>query len=1122
MDEIESRALRIGGWVVCTGLGMRLGRPVLDTEDPTAVVEGWAVGMIDRRRLAREFDEVADIVAERLIELVEESPYGVWRTLVDADRCLRPSAWRAGLDQANATELFRLVRDTEPGSPARDGVLWASCLAVFALASRLPQPSSPDMVPPRSGSLAAAVAEAMTQGRETFVDVAGPNPAYDSLDERYRRFVADTLDRLEMTGLAWGSAARVPLTEGFVEPTVWATADDSAAPRLLSEAMTDRRRMLILGEPGSGKSTLARWLAVRLVRHTPSGTDAPVPLLVRLAEAAHPPSDPLRMLTDGLVRPADVPAPTDWIRRLLSKDSTLLLIDGVDEVPVQDRAGAWRLIGELADAYPAPRMVVTARPGVVGTVDDRFDTVQLQPMNRADVAEFVRRWHRLAGRYGDASGHEEDLLGTIDASPHLTRLMTSPLMCSLLCAVTARRATALPRTHEVYKAALDMLLERSWSERRAPGVPLARSQQRTLLAQVAYWFLRHRYVEADRKAVVGSIADVLSNMPDVSASAAEVLDTLVDTSGVLRESVPGRIDFVHRTFQEYLAARAVLDQDALPLLVPRAHEAGWGDVLAMAAAQAPLAHCQRLVGDVLHRAEGDDQHRTRLLEVARDCLAERAEARSAPLRSLYERVARLGSGGPSPTRRLVVAVDIERFTARTEPYQLTLMGALHSMLRRAFVRSGVPLESCAVHDRGDGALILVPDTVDVPRLVRGLPSELCAVLRQHNARRSAEGRMRLRMAVSEGHVVTSDVGYVGQAVVVAARLLDSHAARHALRASDGLLVAVLTDDVHGLTQSGTGRFEPCVVHDKSLDGVRAWARVYGSPDDQPPLADLDRAPVPSGTTIGSVALVRDDVDRRAQAVPPQDMAARAAAATPPRDVRSVLASSGITVVAELTRDSDGGSESDASPGSVIGLVVAPGLSSLARRFEAVGAPLLAVQMGPRWRDDCLADLRTVRDAVLVPVLCQGLILSEYQILEARALGADAAELPVAALSPPELSALTERITALGMTPIARVGTVRDCDRAIEAGADVFTISAPVRGALAPPREDIVDLMNELPPTALRIVEGRPGVVDDILYFADAGADAVVADCARLEPLRPWAPLRQMIEAGSDLWSHRSP
>jgi hypothetical protein len=88
----------------------------------------------------------------------------------------------------------------------------------------------------------------------------------------------------------------------------------------------------------------------------------------------------------------------------------------------------------------------------------------------------------------------------------------------------------------------------------------------------------------------------------VNAEPPDVFRDLMERSGLLREPVAGRVDFVHRTFQEYLAAKAAVDHDEIGQLVANAHDDQWREVVVMAAGHAPPDQCAELLRGLLKRA----------------------------------------------------------------------------------------------------------------------------------------------------------------------------------------------------------------------------------------------------------------------------------------------------------------------------------------------------------------------------------------------------------------------------------------------------------------------------------------------------------------------------------------
>ncbi len=81
----------------------------------------------------------------------------------------------------------------------------------------------------------------------------------------------------------------------------------------------------------------------------------------------------------------------------------------------------------------------------------------------------------------------------------------------------------------------------------------------------------------------------------------------------------------------------------------------------------------------------------------------------------------------------------------------------------------------------------------------------------------------------------------------------------------------------------------------------------------------------------------------------------------------------------------------------------------------------------------LADLDAVRARVQIPVLRKDFVVTDYQLFEARAHGADLALLIVAALSQAQLLDLIEVCTGLGLTPLVEVHTPEETERAVATG-----------------------------------------------------------------------------------------
>ncbi|MGW2628413.1 NACHT domain-containing protein [Streptomyces chattanoogensis] len=482
---------------------------------------------------------------------------------------------------------------------------------------------------------------------DTYLEAHPSQRTADATFERgYLDYIARKHSRLTIYGIDLAhSPDRWPLDSAYL--SLGATgrlreivATDSEAPwgdlaprppQRADQALADFDRVLLRGVAGSGKSTLIQWLAVSC---TKDPTDTPLPHLY----GRIPFVLPLRTLTrsgaalptpDHFLSAVGCPVsgaqPDGWAERVLSCGRGLLLVDGLDEIPERERRTARQWLRDLLDAFPDNLWLVTTRPSAVREdwlAADGFDELTLTPMGRAEVAAFIGRWHAAARVDAEdverLDAYEQSLLSAVRTKQDLGRLATNPLMCGLICALHRDRRGYLPHGRkELYDAALGMLLSRRDRERDmgAPtGIELADEPQVQLLQRLAYWLIRNGRTELARERAEMIIAEALPAVPAAASQgdAAAVFRHLLLRSGLLLEPSPGSVHFIHRTFQDYLGARAAVEEGDFGLLTRYAVDAQFEDVIRMAVAHArPRERAEILRGLVAH-GDGIRSQRTRL------------------------------------------------------------------------------------------------------------------------------------------------------------------------------------------------------------------------------------------------------------------------------------------------------------------------------------------------------------------------------------------------------------------------------------------------------------------------------------------------------------------------------
>lgn len=223
--------------------------------------------------------------------------------------------------------------------------------------------------------------------------------------------------------------------------------------------------------------------------------------------------------------------------------------------------------------------------------------------------------------------------------------------------------------------------------------------------------------------------------------------------------------------------------------------------------------------------------------------------------------------------------------------------------------------------------------------------------------------------------------------------------------------------------------------------------------------------------------------------------------TPP-SFRDALAQPGVRVIAEVKRASP--SKGDLAPGM--------DAAAQARAYRDGGAAAISVLTEPDRFKGGLADLQHVA-ALGVPTLRKDFIVDEYQLYEARALGAAAALLIVAALDDHALVDLHQAAAGLGLDVLVEVHDRSELDRALALDAGVIGVNARDLRTFEVDRDAFRSLRPAIPDDVVAVAESGVRGSDDVRRAARDGAGAVLVGESLVTADDPQAAVAALVAAG---------
>ena len=339
--------------------------------------------------------------------------------------------------------------------------------------------------------------------------------------------------------------------------------------------------LLLRGNAGTGKTTVIKHLAYSLSQGAglvPLRGCLPVIILLKdlwpvyknaLRDGAENIS--FEALLPGYLKKAQCPLTMETIAAYLGRDRAFFLLDGLDEVPEENRDHLVDLLHQFQHANRANRFLITGRPhGVEGQAGFCFGKYlrDIEPLGEEKAETFITRWFRAVS--GQAKGladmNAADMISEIRLHEHAALFTGNPLLLTALCVFYMVGGKRIPdQRADLYDRIVANLLYRRFHD---PADREKENKVREYLMELAF-FMQTRNIKSieayDAKELLkahcpGPVGE-RETVSVCKKRIEELFNGIEPVCGLLNRLSSGEIEFAHLSFQEFLAARHMLDRD---------------------------------------------------------------------------------------------------------------------------------------------------------------------------------------------------------------------------------------------------------------------------------------------------------------------------------------------------------------------------------------------------------------------------------------------------------------------------------------------------------------------------------------------------------------------------------
>jgi hypothetical protein len=331
----------------------------------------------------------------------------------------------------------------------------------------------------------------------------------------------------------------------------------------------DAKYLMVFGGPGIGKSTFLRKVGLEALKGNQGNYQHRlIPVFLELKKFKESEIN-IQALIEKEFEICGFPDVQKNVSKKLAEGKLLILLDGLDEVPTENRENVIGKIQDFVDQHKQNRFILSCRTAARTTNLNRFINIEVAEFDDQQIQDFIGHWFSLeADKEAETAKNCWELL-TQSEYEAAKSLAHTPLLLTFLC-LTYRRTLSFPTNRSsLYERALRIFLE-EWSaekqltsHRNLVYEGLNIDLEEGLLSEIAYLNFVEDHLFLEKRELVKQIKIHLQqnlNAPQ-TLDGEKVLKTIELEQGILVEQASDVYSFSHLTLQEYLTARYIVEND---------------------------------------------------------------------------------------------------------------------------------------------------------------------------------------------------------------------------------------------------------------------------------------------------------------------------------------------------------------------------------------------------------------------------------------------------------------------------------------------------------------------------------------------------------------------------------